>query len=150
VADKKLRDRQRPGLTDEDNPEMALRQVQTNILEMEKQKEIRKFSLHTKVKINGHTVYAAVDSGATRSVIDPRVVERYNIPHQDKSEVRYVRLGDGSSINYGKGVIRLETKPTTITIAGIAEYRYHGTRTRRDVIRIRLATQTQPCHRLAE
>jgi hypothetical protein len=50
-------------------------------------------------------------------------VERFKIPYRDKDEVRYVRLGDGSTTTYGKGVIRLEIEPTNITTHGVTEKR---------------------------
>ena len=51
-------------------------------------------------------------------MISPRVVEKYDIPHQTKKVPMRVVLADDNPMAYGSGMIRLETKPVSMELAG--------------------------------
>ena len=61
---------------------------------------------------------ATIDSGAARTMISPRVVEMHEIPYQTKKVPMRAVLANDSPIAYGNGMIRLETKPVLIDLAG--------------------------------
>ena len=61
---------------------------------------------------------ALIDSGAARTVISPRVVERNDIPYQTKKVPMRVVLADDSPTTYGNGWIRLETEAVSLRLAG--------------------------------
>ena len=74
--------------------------------------------LQATVLIDGHEVTALIDSGAARTVISPRVVEKNNIPYWTKEVPMRVVLADDSPTTYGNGWIRLETEAVTLRLAG--------------------------------
>jgi predicted aspartyl protease len=59
--------------------------------------------------VNGRRLRALLDSGAGYTLISPRVVEKFNIPYQQKGQPIDVVLADGAPMEYGGGKIRLET-----------------------------------------
>ena len=61
---------------------------------------------------------ATIDSGAARTMISPRVVEMHEIPYRTKKVPMRAVLADDSPIAYGNGMIRLETEPVLIDLAG--------------------------------
>ena len=61
---------------------------------------------------------ATIDSGAARTMISPRVVEMHEIPYRTKKVLMRAVLADDSPIAYGNGMIRLETKPVPMNLAG--------------------------------
>ena len=61
---------------------------------------------------------ATIDSGAARTMISPRVVEMHNIPYRTKKVPMRAVLADDSPITYGNGMIRLETEPVPMNLAG--------------------------------
>ncbi|KAL6171371.1 hypothetical protein ACJQWK_02391 [Exserohilum turcicum] len=61
---------------------------------------------------------ATIDSGAARTMISPRVVEKYDIPHQAKKVPMRVVLADDNPMAYGNDMIRLETKLVPMELAG--------------------------------
>lgn len=69
--------------------------------------------------MSGYTITAVVDSGAAWTVISPRVVEKFNIPFRIKDRPIRVVLADDNPMEYGKGVIRLETQPIPFITAGL-------------------------------
>ncbi|KAH7551035.1 reverse transcriptase [Bipolaris maydis] len=86
-------------------------------------KEVRELGaqdlrLQATVLIDGHEVTALIDSGAARTVISPRVVEKNNIPYRTKKVPMRVVLADDSPTTYGNGWIRLETEAVSLRLAG--------------------------------
>ncbi|KAH7558668.1 reverse transcriptase [Bipolaris maydis] len=86
-------------------------------------KEVRELGaqdlrLQATVLIDGHEVTALIDSGAARTVISPRVVEKNNIPYRAKKVPMRVVLADDSPTTYGNGWIRLETEAVSLRLAG--------------------------------
>ncbi|KAH7554709.1 hypothetical protein BM1_07370 [Bipolaris maydis] len=86
-------------------------------------KEVRELGaqdlrLQATVLIDGHEVTALIDSGAARTVISPRVVEKNNIPYRTKKVPMRVVLADDSPTIYGNGWIRLETEAISLRLAG--------------------------------
>ena len=78
----------------------------------------QELQLQATVLIDGRKVTALIDSGAARTVISPRVVEKNDIPYQNKKVPMRVVLADDSPTTYGKGYIRLKTEAVTIRLAG--------------------------------
>ena len=66
-----------------------------------------------------HKIMATIDSGAGRTVISHKVVEKYNIPYRAKEQPIRMVLADNSPATYGNGMIRLETESVPLTVAGI-------------------------------
>ncbi|KAH7557890.1 reverse transcriptase [Bipolaris maydis] len=88
-----------------------------------KQRKVRELGaqdlrLQATVLIDGHEVTALIDSGAARTVISPRVVEKNNIPYRAKKVPMRVVLADDSPTTYGNGWIRLETEAVSLRLAG--------------------------------
>jgi hypothetical protein len=75
--------------------------------------------LLTTVSVQGWKIKALVDSGAARTIILPRVVGKHKIPYKVKAKPVLVVLADEKPMEYGNGMIRMETKLTKLKIAGI-------------------------------
>jgi hypothetical protein len=60
-----------------------------------------------------------VDSGAMRTMISPRMVEKYNIPYQVKTIPIDVVGADEKPLKYGNGKLWLETKLVLLKVANI-------------------------------
>ena len=61
---------------------------------------------------------ATIDSGAMHTMISSRTIEKYKIPHRVKKTPIPVVLADDKPMDYGNGMIRLETEPVTLELAG--------------------------------
>ena len=71
------------------------------------------------ITIGGFRVNALIDPRATRCLISPKVVEKYNLPYRDKENPIQLKMADGTfSQGYGKGWLHLETTPLPISIEG--------------------------------
>lgn len=66
---------------------------------------------------------ATIDSGAGRTVISHKTVEEYGIPYRTKEQPIRMVLADNSPSAYGNGMIRLETEPVPLGIAGMRSLR---------------------------
>src|SRR5262249_40123747 len=81
----------------------------------------------TEIKINvtvqGRQLEALLNSGASQTVINPRVVAKYHMLYQPKDVPIFTELADGTSIKYGGGVIRLEVKLVSLQIRTITKVR---------------------------
>jgi predicted aspartyl protease len=75
--------------------------------------------LLTTVSVQGQEIKALVDSGAARTIISPRVVGKHKIPYKVKAKPVPVVLADEKPMEYGNGMIRIETESTKLKIAGI-------------------------------
>jgi predicted aspartyl protease len=75
--------------------------------------------LLTTVSVQGQEIKALVDSGAAHTIISPRVVEKHGIPYRVKKRPIPVVLADERPMEYGNGMMRLETESTKLRIAGI-------------------------------
>ncbi|USP73296.1 Reverse Transcriptase [Curvularia clavata] len=73
--------------------------------------------LVTTVYVQGHKLQAIVDSGAARTMISPRVVEKYEIPYRSKKRPLQVISAEETPVAYGKGTIRLETELVTLEVS---------------------------------
>ena len=73
----------------------------------------------TTVSVQGQKIKALVDSGAARTIISPRVVEKHGVPYRIKKNPVPVVLADEKPMEYGDGMIRMETESTKLRIAGI-------------------------------
>jgi predicted aspartyl protease len=71
--------------------------------------------------VNGHKITAVIDSGAAWTVISPRVVEKHNIPYRVKDRPIRVVLADYNPMEYGSGLIRLETQPVPFLTAELGQ-----------------------------
>jgi hypothetical protein len=78
-------------------------------------------SLEIDVSMGGKRFRALLDSGAAYTLISPRMVERVGIPYHKKRRPIRVMLADGSSTDYGRGMINFETLDSPWTAAGITE-----------------------------
>lgn len=79
-------------------------------------------ALHNRVEVDvyiqGRKLRALLDSGAAWTIISPRAVEKYEIPFRIKDRPQRVVLADESAVEYGKGMINLETEEILTEIAG--------------------------------
>jgi predicted aspartyl protease len=75
--------------------------------------------LLTAVSVQGQKIKALVDSGAAHTIISPQVVEKHGILYRVKKIPILVVLADEKPMEYGNGIMRLETKLTKLRIAGI-------------------------------
>ena len=76
----------------------------------------------TTVSVQGQEIKALVDSGAAHTIISPRVVEKHGILYRVKKRPIPVVLADERPMEYGNGMMRLETESTKLRIAGIECY----------------------------
>ncbi|KAG9186916.1 hypothetical protein G6011_01003 [Alternaria panax] len=93
------------------SPKTTLKKVQDT--------DSRPKQLVATVSVQGHEVQALVDSGAARTILSSRAVEKYEIPYRIKSKPIPILLADEKPMEYGNGMIRLETELTKLRIAGI-------------------------------
>ncbi|KAG9194056.1 hypothetical protein G6011_04091 [Alternaria panax] len=110
-AAKKLGRRQGQGHAGEGSPKTTLRKVQDT--------DGQEKQLLTTVSIQGQKIKALVDSGAARTIISPRMVEKHGVPYQIKKNPVPVVLADEKPMEYGNGMIWMETESTKLRIAGI-------------------------------
>lgn len=75
--------------------------------------------LTTTVSVQGHELTAFVDSGASRTLISPRVVEKYNLPYRNREQPIWMISAEETPVAYGGGVIRLETEMLALEVADI-------------------------------
>ncbi|KAG9192563.1 hypothetical protein G6011_11297 [Alternaria panax] len=110
-AAKKLGRRQGQGHAGEGSPKTTLRKVQDT--------DGQEKQLLTTVSIQGQKIKALVDSGAARTIISPRMVEKHRVPYRIKKNPVPVVLADEKPMEYGNGMIRMETESTKLRIASI-------------------------------
>ena len=61
---------------------------------------------------------ATINSGAMHTIILSKTIEKYQIPHRVKKTLIPVVLADDKPMDYGNSMIRLETEPVTLELAG--------------------------------
>ena len=75
-------------------------------------------SLYATVTVHGHRIKALVDSGAAYTIISSKTVEKYRIPYRVETPIPIV-LADEKPMEYGNGMIRLETETIDLQVADI-------------------------------
>ena len=69
------------------------------------------------VRVQGHAIKALINSGAAQTIISPRVVEKYDIPYQNKKYPLKVVSAEETPIGYKKGTIRLKIDLVTLEVS---------------------------------
>src|SRR5262249_47780790 len=99
-----------------------VRIAEINTSETREQDLESKNPMEFKVKINGVTANALLDSGADKTLLAPRWVTKTNTPYQERDEPLWARMADGQ-LSQEQSQIKMETWPVTLEIQGISEKR---------------------------
>ena len=70
------------------------------------------------MNIRGHKIQAMLDSGAQGNYISPNLVNRLQLPWTQKDEPYRLRTVEGELVDYGHGVVDMETAHLPTTIGG--------------------------------
>ena len=68
--------------------------------------------------IEGHTIQAMLDSGAQGNYISPNLVNRLQLLWKNKDEPYRLRTVEGELVDYGHGIVDMETAPLPTIIGG--------------------------------
>ena len=70
------------------------------------------------MKIGGHPIQAMIDSGAQGNYISPNLVNRFRLPWRTKNEPYRLRTVEGELVDYGHGIVDMETVHLPTVIGG--------------------------------
>ncbi len=88
--------------------------------------EGRRTELIIDVQVNGKMIKALLDGGSPYTLMDPRTVEKQNIPYRSKKTPLKLGSFEGSTMSYGNGYMRLETEEVNLQVGAIQDRRNIG------------------------
>jgi hypothetical protein len=71
--------------------------------------------------LNKHRILALIDSGAQANFISPRTINEYGLPWVHKEVYYRLRTVEGEPVEYGNGVVTMETAPLHMTAGPITD-----------------------------
>lgn len=78
------------------------------------------------VYAHGKRLRALLDSGAGRTFISNKAVEKYDIPYRRKEKPLTVGLADDMPMTYGGGTVRLETEEIRLQVGPFQEWKSYA------------------------